>query len=63
MGDENVMKRLQELAGFPVVPGTLNIRLSRALERDSSWRYVPAVDISPDWEARSGQAVTSSARS
>lgn len=56
MADENAMKRLQDLAGFPVVPGTLNVRLPRALERDSSWRYVPAVDISRDWEARSGQA-------
>lgn len=56
MGDEDVMKRLQDLAGFSVVPGTLNIHLSRALERDSSWRYLSAVDISPDWEARSGQA-------
>jgi CTP-dependent riboflavin kinase len=56
MADDNVMERLQELSGFPLVPGTLNVRLIRALERDSRWRYVPAVDISPDWEARSGQA-------
>ena len=56
MADENVMKRLQDLAGFPVVPGTLNVRLPRALERDSGWRYIPAVEISPDWNARSGQA-------
>jgi CTP-dependent riboflavin kinase len=56
MADDNVMKRLQDLAGFPIVPGTLNVRLPRALERDSSWRYVPAVEITPDWEARSGQA-------
>jgi CTP-dependent riboflavin kinase len=56
MADDNVMERLQELSGFSLVPGTLNVRLIRALERDSRWRYVPAVDISPDWEARSGQA-------
>jgi CTP-dependent riboflavin kinase len=56
MADDDVMKRLQDLAGFPLVPGTLNVRLPRAIERDSSWRYVPAAEISPDWEARSGQA-------
>ena len=55
MADDNVMRRLQDLAGFPVVPGTLNVRLLRALERDSNWRYVTAIDISPDWEARSRQ--------
>ena len=56
MADSEVMERLQELAGFPIVPGTLNLRLPRPLERGSSWRYVAAADISPDWEARTGQA-------
>jgi CTP-dependent riboflavin kinase len=56
MEDRAVMARLQELAGFTIVPGTLNVRLPRPLERGSSWRYVAAAEISPDWEARSGQA-------
>src|SRR6266511_100098 len=56
MADRVVMEKLQELSGFPVVPGTLNVRLPGPLERGSSWRYVPAVEITPDWEARTGQA-------
>jgi CTP-dependent riboflavin kinase len=56
MADEAVMAQLEELAGFAIVPGTLNLRLPRPLERDSSWRYVRAAEISPDWEARTGQA-------
>lgn len=56
MEDRAAMARLQELAGFTIVPGTLNVRLPRPLERGSSWRYVAAAEISPDWEARSGQA-------
>ena len=50
------MNRLEKLAGFAIVPGTLNVRLPRPLERDSSWRYVRATEISPDWETQSGQA-------
>ena len=38
------------------MPGTLNVRLPRPLERGSSWRYMRAAEISPDWEAQSGQA-------
>jgi CTP-dependent riboflavin kinase len=53
--DPAVMRRLQELAGFPLVPGTLNVRLPRPLVRDSSWRYLAASEIAPDWEARTGQ--------
>ena len=56
MAQAAVMARLRELAGFPVVPGTLNLRLPRPLERGTSWRYLAAAEISPDWEARTGQA-------
>jgi CTP-dependent riboflavin kinase len=56
MADPAVMARLRELAGFPIVPGTLNVRLPGPLERDSRWRYVVASEIGPDWETRSGQA-------
>jgi CTP-dependent riboflavin kinase len=51
-----VMEKLQELSGFPVVPGTLNVRLPGPLERGPSWRYMPAGEITPDWEQRTGQA-------
>jgi CTP-dependent riboflavin kinase len=38
------------------VPGTLNVRLWRPVERGGSWRHVPASAIAPDWQARTGQA-------
>ena len=56
MVDRVVMEKLQELSGFPVVPGTLNVRLAGPLERGPSWRYMPAAEITPDWAARTGQA-------
>ena len=56
MADAAVMARLSELAGFPLVPGTLNVRLPEPLERDAGWRYVAAAEIGSDWEARTGQA-------
>lgn len=55
MDDRTVTARLQELAGFLVVPGTLNVRLPGPLERGPGWFYVAAADVAPDWEARSGQ--------
>jgi CTP-dependent riboflavin kinase len=48
MAERNVMEKLEELIGFPVVPGTLNVRLPRPLERGSTWRYLPAAEIAPD---------------
>jgi CTP-dependent riboflavin kinase len=56
MADRMVRAKLQELCGFGVVPGTLNVCLPGPLERGPSWRYMPAVEITPDWEARTGQA-------
>jgi CTP-dependent riboflavin kinase len=56
MADWAAMEKLDELAGFPVVPGTLNVRLPRPLERGSSWRYLAAAEIAPDWEKRTGQS-------
>jgi CTP-dependent riboflavin kinase len=56
MADGTVMERLRELAGFAIVPGTLNVRLPRPLKRGSSWCYLAAAEISADWAARSGQA-------
>lgn len=56
MADPIVLERLQQLAGIRLVPGTLNVHLPRALDRDESWRYVAATDVAPDWEARTGQS-------
>ena len=38
------------------MPGTLNVRLARPLERGTEWKYLAAADVGPDWEARTGQA-------
>src|SRR5262245_8240301 len=51
-----VMKKLEELSGFPVVPGPLHLRPPGPVERGPGWRYLPAVEITPDWRARTGQA-------
>ena len=56
MADPAVLERLAELVGFAVVPGTLNVRLARPLERGAEWKYLAAADVGPDWEARTGQA-------
>jgi CTP-dependent riboflavin kinase len=56
MADPSVLERLQQLAGIRLIPGTLNVHLPHALERDESWRYVAATDVAPDWEARTGQS-------
>lgn len=54
--DPAIQQWLQQFAGFPIVPGTLNVRLPEALERGTHWHYVAAADLYPDWEARTGQA-------
>jgi CTP-dependent riboflavin kinase len=56
MAEAAVMARLSEIAGFPLVPGTLNVRLPGPLERAAGWRYVAAAEIGTDWDARTGQA-------
>src|SRR5262245_44295239 len=56
MADRAVMEKLEKLSGFPLVTGTLNVRLSGPLERDARWRYLPAAAIAPDWQARTGQS-------
>ena len=56
MADPAVLERLAELVGFAVVPGTLNVRLARPLERGPEWQYLTAADVGPEWEARTGQA-------
>jgi CTP-dependent riboflavin kinase len=56
MVDRAVMEKLRELSGFPIVPGTLNVRLPTPLERGLSWRYLAAAEIAPDWESRTGQS-------
>jgi glycogen debranching enzyme len=56
LADARITDRLRELVGFRPVPGTLNVRLPAPVERIASWRYLDASEISPEWEAESGQA-------
>jgi CTP-dependent riboflavin kinase len=56
MADSGIIDRIQRLVGFPVVPGTLNVRLSEPIERSSDWRYIGADEIGPEWEGETGQA-------
>jgi len=56
MADRALMRKLEELSGFRVVPGTLNVRLLGPVVRGASWRYLPSAEIAPDWEARTGQS-------
>src|SRR5262245_65414719 len=62
MADRTAMEKLEELGGFQVVPGTLNVRLPQPLERGGSWRYLAAEEIAPDWLARTGQSGRASCR-
>jgi CTP-dependent riboflavin kinase len=53
--DPVVAERFEAIAGFAVVPVTLNVRLPGPLARDGRWRYVAAEAIAPDWRERTGQ--------
>jgi CTP-dependent riboflavin kinase len=50
------MESLEAIIGFPVVPGTLNVRLPRPLERGPSWRHVASDEIASDWQERTDQS-------
>lgn len=56
MADAAVLQLLRGVAGFSIVPGTLNLRLPEAPEHGAHWQYLAATEIGPDWEARTGQA-------
>jgi CTP-dependent riboflavin kinase len=56
MRDSHVAVRFDEIAGFPLVPGTLNVRLPRRLVRDPRWRFLSSEEIAPDWTERSGHS-------
>src|SRR2546429_3790317 len=56
MSDPDLTARLAELVGFPVLPGTLNVRLPEPFDRSLASLHVAASDITPEWEAETGQA-------
>lgn len=55
LADPALAARFEAIAGFAVVPGTLNVRLGAPVVRDGRWRYVSAEEISPDWRELTGQ--------
>ncbi len=56
MSNSDITDRLAELVGFSLVPGTLNVRLPEPFERSLASLYIAASEISPEWEAETGQA-------
>jgi riboflavin kinase, archaea type len=56
MRDSRLAARFAEIAGFQLVPGTLNVRLPGPVVRDERWRFLASDEIAPDWARRSGQA-------
>jgi len=55
MADSTILDQLRELAGFPVVPGTLNVRLPGPFDRPRTSFFVAAKDINPGFQAEPGQ--------
>lgn len=51
-----IIERLQAAAGCPIVPGTLNVRLSEPIARGPNWRYLAAAEIGPEWQHQTDQA-------
>lgn len=56
MTDPVVHARLRDLLGFPVEPGTLNLRLSMPWDRALTPWYLAAEEITVGWRARTAQA-------
>jgi 8-oxo-dGTP pyrophosphatase MutT (NUDIX family) len=56
MADPEVMALLERTMGFRPVPGTLNVVLDHAFARGPESEYLPASQLSPEWEAATGQA-------
>jgi protein-S-isoprenylcysteine O-methyltransferase Ste14 len=56
LADDRVLDRIEILFGVRVVPGTLNLRLAAPFDRSGATRYMAASEVSPGWEAATGQA-------
>lgn len=55
MDKGDVLRRLGDLTGLSVVPGTLNVRLERAFDRSLARHYLPATDLDRRWSEETGQ--------
>jgi CTP-dependent riboflavin kinase len=56
MADPAILARMRQLAGFALVPGTLNVELPQPLERGVLSQYLAAAELDPAWETETGQA-------
>ena len=54
IADPAILVRIRDLAGFPPVPGTLNVVLPEPLERGLLSRYLAAAEINPVVGSRDG---------
>ena len=55
MAGAGVLARMRDLAGFALVPGTLNLRFAESFERRLLTAYLWAGEIDPAWESVTGQ--------
>ncbi len=55
MSQGDSLVRLRELLGLPVIPGTLNVRLDEPMDRSLLTHYLPASQLSSDWESETDQ--------
>jgi CTP-dependent riboflavin kinase len=56
MAHSHTLARIEELVGFSLVPGTLNVRLPGHVEPSLISSYLAAAEISPGWETETAQA-------
>jgi len=56
MSDPHVMELISRSVGFRPVPGTLNVILEQAFDRELATGYVSGRDLSPTWQEDVGQA-------
>jgi CTP-dependent riboflavin kinase len=56
MSAPGILDQLEQLFGYPIVPGTLNVRLPEPFNRPLTVRYLAASEIDPVFEEETGQA-------
>ena len=62
MADPAILARMRQLAGFALVPGTLNVELPQPLERGVLSQYLAAAELDRRGKARPDRPATSSPR-
>ena len=55
MADPSILAGMEAVAGFEVVPGTLNALLDHPFGQPAGTFHVAAEDVADDWSASTGQ--------